>query len=72
MSNNCVLTNTATPLLSSMQTPEDCKKRVCDGQGGVMVVPDFNDVPPPPDPCHAYICGGNGPTRDMHGPALVQ
>ncbi|KAH7134474.1 hypothetical protein B0J13DRAFT_560507 [Dactylonectria estremocensis] len=46
----------------SIQTPGDCRSNVCDGQGGVVNVPDNTDLPADDgNPCTIEMCAAGVP-----------
>ena len=49
--------------LAGPQTAGDCKRVVCDGQGGTMVVVDDTDVPSDGNPCTLDVCTNGQPSN---------
>ncbi|HXU01178.1 MAG TPA: hypothetical protein VN903_09305, partial [Polyangia bacterium] len=52
----CGVSNLATGTLVATQTARDCKKNVCDGQGGVISANDDLDLPVDGNPCTQDVC----------------
>ncbi len=49
--------------LVAAQTPRDCKKNVCNGQGGVTIVNDDLDLPVDSNACTFDVCTAGTPTN---------
>jgi hypothetical protein len=49
--------------LAGPQTAGDCKRVVCDGQGGTMVVVDNTNVPNDGNPCTLDVCTNGQPSN---------
>jgi len=49
--------------LTSQQTPGDCKKNVCNGNGGVVVAVDDTDVPVDGNACTFDVCVNGTPSN---------
>ncbi len=60
ISNQCGFSNPGTDTaVGSGQTPGDCQKRVCDGNGGITSVDDPTDLPADDhNDCTNDVCGG--------------
>jgi plastocyanin len=54
----CGVTDLVVGAAATMQTAGDCKKRLCDGMGGVTVATDDTDVPDDKNVCTADTCTG--------------
>jgi hypothetical protein len=68
-SNTCGLSFTAGgTLLPSGQTDKDCKKKVCDGSGGIQTVDDPNDLPIDGNECTLDQCSGSTPQNPFVNP----
>lgn len=58
----CEQTFTMAGTAVSAQTAADCKKRVCDGAGAIVVQADALDVPDDGNDCTDDVCQGQTPT----------
>ena len=63
MSGACGVANMAMGTLVAAQTPRDCKKNVCNGQGGVTIVNDDLDLPVDNNACTFDVCTAGTPTN---------
>jgi alpha-tubulin suppressor-like RCC1 family protein len=55
----CGAAPVASGVASDKQIPHDCARRVCDGMGGISVVPDASDTKEPgSDACLVPVCDG--------------
>ncbi len=73
-SGSCGFSFTPGGSLTRNQTPGDCVDNVCDGNGGVTVQADNNDVPNSPSQCMVGICtaGGIGFANQPAGTSCTQ
>lgn len=65
--NVCGIANTTAGTPSSAQTPGDCRRLECDGNGGLVDVPDDADVPANASECTVASCDAGTP---VHTPRL--
>jgi hypothetical protein len=63
VSGACGVANIATGTLVAAQTPRDCKKNVCNGQGGVVTVNDDLDLPVDSNACTFDVCTAGTPSN---------
>jgi hypothetical protein len=61
--------NTVAP--ASLQTPNDCRKVVCDGTGSDTQVDDSSDVAAPSGPCAIPQCCGSNPAVPCYDNAPI-
>lgn len=66
----CGKSNAAVNTPLPMQTPSDCKTRVCDGMGGVAEVPDNADVLDDGKECTSDACNAGNPEHTPLGSGL--
>jgi hypothetical protein len=59
----CGTTNVAAGTPAGTQTAGDCKQSVCDGNGGIHLVPDPIDVPVDGNECTADVCNSGVPSN---------
>ena len=63
VSGQCGVTNLAAGALIATQTPRDCKKTVCNGQGSTMTANDDLDLPFDNNPCTQDVCTAGTPSN---------
>ncbi|MEP7123035.1 MAG: hypothetical protein ABJE95_19060, partial [Byssovorax sp.] len=61
----CTTANVAAGTPTMMQTPGDCLKNVCDGNGAIVPANDDTDVNDDSNPCTNDGCGGGGVVTHM-------
>ena len=59
----CGITNLAAGTLTAAQSPRDCKKTVCNGQGSSGPVNDDLDLPFDGNPCTHDVCTAGTPSN---------
>src|SRR6185295_4344754 len=59
----CGFTNTANGTTTTAQTPGDCKRHVCDGNGGETTVNDNTDVLKDANGCTDDLCNAGSPVN---------
>jgi hypothetical protein len=59
----CGVSNSSAGTVTTAQTPGDCKRHQCDGQGGVTDVADNADVPVDGVACTLDVCTGTTPSN---------
>ena len=63
VSGDCGIANMATGTLVAAQSPRDCRKTVCNGQGTTTIVNDDLDLPFDGNPCTQDVCTAGTPTN---------
>jgi hypothetical protein len=63
VSGECGISNTAAGTLVAGQTPNDCKKNVCSGQGATISASDDLDLPVDGNPCTSDVCSAGTPSN---------
>lgn len=64
----CGWSFTQSGTLISMQTTGDCKRIVCDGNGGTIEETDDTDLPEDNDPCTQNVCMNGEPSYPLAAP----
>ena len=59
----CGLASAAVGTPTPMQIVGDCQKLACDGNGGVVALPDGSDVPDDLNPCTVDVCSAGAPAN---------
>jgi len=59
----CGIANTAMGVLVPNQTPGDCKRTVCDGNGAPMTISDDLDLPVDGNSCTGDVCAAGVPSN---------
>jgi hypothetical protein len=59
----CGVSNTAGGTVTQAQTPRDCKRIECNGNGGTFTVPDVTDLPVDGNACTSDVCNGDTPAN---------